>query len=139
MSALPDHPNNPCLACGACCASFRVSFYCGEVVGGSAGRVPADLASKVNDVLACMRGTERGGGRCIALVGTLGQPGIACTIYADRPTTCREFDAWLADGTPDPDCQRVRAAIGLPALPARPAAELPGVNPAAHRGTARVS
>ena len=121
MSATPDHQANPCLACGACCASFRVSFYCGEVVGGSAGRVPADLASKVNDVLACMRGTELGGGRCIALVGTLGQPGVACRIYADRPTTCREFDAWLADGTPDPDCQRVRAAIGLPALPARPA------------------
>ena len=123
MSALSDHPANPCLACGACCASFRVSFYCGEVVGGSAGRVPAELTSKVNDVLACMRGTERGGGRCIALVGTLGRPGIACRIYADRPTTCREFDAWLADGTPDPDCQRVRAAIGLPRLPERPVAE----------------
>ena len=118
-----DSLDNPCLACGACCALFRVSFYCGELSGGSGGTVPAGLASKVNDVIACMRGTEHGQGRCIALVGVLGRPGIHCRIYAERPTTCREFSTWLADGTPNPDCQAARAAIGVAPLRARRAPE----------------
>ncbi len=33
-----------------------------------------------------------------------------CAIYATRPTPCREFEA----GTPD--CQEVRARVGLPPL-----------------------
>lgn len=115
---MPDNQNNPCIACGACCALFRVSFYCGELTGGSGGVVPAELASKVNDFVACMKGTESGNGRCIALVGELGKQGISCSIYPNRPTTCREFANWLADGTPNPDCQRLRAGLGLtPLLP----------------------
>ena len=53
-----------------------------------------------------------GGGRCISLRGELGKPGIHCAIYENRPTPCREFDIWLPDGTPNPDCQRLRAALG---------------------------
>lgn len=115
-----DYPDNPCLSCGACCAHFRVSFYCGELTGGSGGSVPAELASRVSGLLACMRGTELGNGRCVALAGEIGAPGVRCRIYDDRPSTCREFVSWRADGTPNPDCQQVRAVFGLAALPARP-------------------
>lgn len=111
-----DTPENPCFSCGACCAHFRVSFYCGELTGGSGGVVPAELATMLNPVMACMKGTEAGKGRCIALKGTPGQPGMACTIYDNRPTPCREYPTWLDDGTPNPDCQRLRAAIDLPPL-----------------------
>lgn len=113
---MPDTPENPCFSCGACCAHFRVSFYCGELSEGSGGVVPVEMATMLNPVMACMKGTEAGRGRCIALRGTLGQPGIACTIYENRPTPCREYPTWLDDGNPNPDCQRLRAAIGLPQL-----------------------
>lgn len=108
--------DNPCLSCGACCAHFRVSFYCGELTGGSGGFVPVELTSQVTPVLACMKGTEQGGQRCIALGGTLGQPGIHCTIYENRPTPCREFSMWRDDGSPNPDCNRLRVKLGLPEL-----------------------
>ena len=114
---MPDSPDNPCTSCGACCAHYRVSFYCGELSEGSGGLVPVELTSKVNEVIACMKGTEKGNGRCAALVGELGKSGIGCTIYANRPTPCREFANWLEDGTPNPECQRLRAGIGLPPLP----------------------
>lgn len=104
---------NPCLACGACCAYYRVSFYCGEITGGLGGYVPADRISKINDVMVCMKGTEFGHGRCNALVGELGKPGIHCEIYENRPSTCRDFSEWEADGSPNPECQRLRIRIGL--------------------------
>ena len=111
------NPDNPCISCGACCAHYRVSFYCGELEDGLGGTVPAALATQVSPTKACMRDTETGG-RCAALVGELGQPGIACRIYAQRPTPCREFANWFEDGTPNPACQRLRARIGLAPLPA---------------------
>lgn len=124
---MPDDAGNPCTSCGACCAYFRVSFYCGELADGSGGGVPVELTSRISSLIACMRGTEKGRGRCIALRGELGQPGIACSIYAQRPSPCREFAPWEADGSPGADCQRVRAVIGLPPLPPLPAlpAQLP--------------
>lgn len=118
MSASAD---NPCISCGACCAHFRVSFYCGELEDGSGGTVPAALTARVAPMIACMKGTEQGRGRCVALAGELGKAGIACTIYDRRPSTCREFDNWLPDGTPNPQCQRLRARIGLPLLAPRAA------------------
>jgi len=119
---MPDSPENPCLSCGACCAHFRVSFYCGELSDGSGGIVPAELTSQLTPMLVCMQGTETGG-RCIALRGELGRPGIACSIYAHRPSPCREFPAWLPDGTANPDCQRLRAKHGLAPLPSPPQAD----------------
>jgi Fe-S-cluster containining protein len=76
---------NPCLSCGACCAHFRVSFYCGELQGPAGGWVPVELTSKVNDLHAAMKGTEFGNGRCIALRGEIGKAGVSCSIYRDRP------------------------------------------------------
>lgn len=114
---------SPCLSCGACCAHFRVSFYCGEVAGENGGTVPVDLVRPISPLRVCMAGTERGGGRCVALRGELGQPGIHCAIYLQRPTPCREFEVWQPDGSVNPDCQRLRAALGLPPLAPRPDAE----------------
>ncbi|AUL48311.1 ferredoxin [Bordetella trematum] len=121
LTGQPD--SNPCLNCGACCAHFRVSFYFGEVDGANGGTVPEALVTPVNAYRVCMKGTEQGGQRCVALRGELGQPGIHCAIYALRPTPCREFDIWQPDGSPNPDCQRLRMQLGLPALPRRPEAE----------------
>lgn len=109
--------DSPCLSCGACCAHFRVSFYCGEVADEAGGTVPPELVSQVGPLRACMKGTEYGGQRCIALRGELGQPGIHCAIYEQRPTPCRDFPSWEEDGTPNPDCQRLRLALGLAPLP----------------------
>jgi Fe-S-cluster containining protein len=39
-------PGNPCLSCGACCASFRVSFYWRETV---ALGLPEPMSKKVDD------------------------------------------------------------------------------------------
>jgi uncharacterized protein len=108
--------DNPCTACGVCCQYFRISFYAGELAGMPQGTVPSELTSKLGPFHACMKGTEAGNGRCIALQGEVGQPGIGCAIYADRPTPCREFPVWMPDGTPNPDCQRIRAANGLAPL-----------------------
>jgi Fe-S-cluster containining protein len=110
---------NPCLNCGACCAHFRVSFYCGEIAGEGGGYVPPELVSQVSALRACMKGTEYGGKRCIALRGELGKEGIHCAIYDNRPSPCREFSTWMDDGRPNPDCQRLRKAIGLAPLPSR--------------------
>jgi len=110
---------NPCLSCGACCAHFRVSFYCGEIASADGGgMVPPELVVQVGPLRAAMKGTEIGNGRCVALRGEVGSPGVHCGIYEQRPSPCREFEPWLADGTPDADCQRVRARFGLPPLPA---------------------
>lgn len=111
--------NNPCLDCGACCAYFRVSFYCGELAGENGGWVPPSYVSQLSPLRACMKGTEAGHGRCIALVGELGKPGIRCRIYENRPSPCREFESWLPDGTPNAECQRLRLSLGLAPLPPR--------------------
>jgi len=69
---MADDERNPCLSCGACCQHFRVSSYQGELSTNLGGTVPADLAVSVTPFTACMKGTETGGGRCVALQGTPG-------------------------------------------------------------------
>jgi len=80
--------------------------------------VPPELVSQVGPLRAAMKGTEHGHGRCIALRGEIGSPEVRCGIYPQRPSPCREFEPWLLDGSPEPDCQRARARFGLPPLPA---------------------
>ena len=48
-------------------------------------------------------------GRCVALRGSIGQQ-VRCTIYAERPSPCREFDIEHAA------CNRARQRHGLPPL-----------------------
>lgn len=107
---------NPCLACGACCATFRVSFYRGEAVPGE-GAVPEALTTPVTPFRLAMLGTTAQPVRCVALDGTVGQR-CACTIHPLRPSPCREFDASWEQGRPHDRCDQARARHALPALTA---------------------
>ncbi|HET7730689.1 MAG TPA: YkgJ family cysteine cluster protein [Usitatibacter sp.] len=110
----PPAPS-PCLRCGACCATFRVSFYWGEAV--TLG-LEADAVEKVTPHLICMAGTNSGASRCHALHGTVGQA-VECGLYAKRPSPCRELQ-------PGEDkCNRARARHGLAPI------ALPGAAPGA--------
>lgn len=115
VSNIPLASPSPCLSCGACCSFFRVSFYWGEA-DSAGGQVPDILTSKVNHVYSCMKGTEQRPGRCVALLGEVGSQ-VRCSIYQNRPSTCREFACHSETPVGNPDCNRARAAHGLPALP----------------------
>lgn len=105
---------HPCLACGACCATFRVSFYWAEAED-AGGTVPADLTVKVSPYHLAMRGTHLPVPRCVALTGTVGKD-ACCSIYAARPSPCREFEPAWENGQPHERCDRARAGFGLPPL-----------------------
>lgn len=107
-------PANPCLDCGACCASFRVSFYWSEVRS-AGGTVPDERTEPLPPHRVCMGGTNSKAPRCTALQGTVGQA-VRCDIYAERPSTCREFSWVDENGAPDAACGRARAMHGLPPL-----------------------
>lgn len=110
-----DDRANPCLRCGVCCTHFRISFYWAEADDAPGGWVPVALTEPLNPWRRCMKGTNGARRRCIALIGTVGE-GVRCAIYAQRPSACREFPVYLADGTPNPKCQELRARAGLPPL-----------------------
>ncbi len=98
-----------CIKCGACCAFFRVSFYWGETNVHSQGTVPVELTTSISPHHVCMKGTERKPARCVALTGDVGRE-VSCSIYEQRSSTCREFEA----GTED--CNRARALHGIAPL-----------------------
>ena len=100
-------PTNPCLDCGACCATFRVSFYWAEA---DTRAIPPELTEQVNAHFSCMAGTNRAAPHCAALDGRVGQR-TGCRIYPHRPSPCREVQAG------DSQCAKARAHHGLPALP----------------------
>lgn len=102
--------DNPCHGCNACCRHFRVSFYHGELDTQPGGQVPADMTVQLSPFRACMKGTESGHGRCTAL-----QDNGRCGIYAQRPSVCREFPVFMADGSFNPECVRLRALHGIAA------------------------
>ena len=107
---------NPCIACGACCASFRVDFARDELQS-EGGHVPDGLAVEVTDSTCRMRGTDHARPRCAALVGTVGER-ASCGIYEWRPGPCREFGMLAPLGRGDEACSRARARHGLPPLEA---------------------
>ena len=104
---MSDSGDNPCLACGACCMSFRVSFYWAEA---DARGLPAVLTEQLTPFHACMAGTNRERPRCIALLGAAGGP-TACSVYDRRPAPCREVQPG------DDKCGRARSRHGLAPLP----------------------
>lgn len=106
--------NNPCLNCGACCAHFRVSFFWGECQS-AGGSVPDDQVVLITPQRVAMRGTESKPVRCTALRGEVGA-GVSCGLYAQRSSTCREFEASWANGEANPSCDAARLAYGLPPL-----------------------
>ena len=82
--------DDPCTACGACCASFRVDFSVQELASQS-GSVPDGLTVEVNSTTCRMRGTDHTPPRCAALTGRIGER-VACGIYEWRPNPCRELE-----------------------------------------------
>jgi Fe-S-cluster containining protein len=76
---MPDLPDDlpACAGCGLCC-HLVVELRPGD-------EVPADLVA-VREGVRCM--DQHGDGACVAL-----DPGTRlCTIYGDRPQTCRDFN-----------------------------------------------
>lgn len=106
---------SPCQACGACCATYRVSFHGDEVDDVPGGRVPAALVEPVGAGLVCMRGTAASPSRCVALRGTVGAA-VSCAIYEFRPVACRDFAPLAAVGSGDEACTEARRRHRLPAL-----------------------
>ncbi|MEW6751886.1 MAG: YkgJ family cysteine cluster protein [Candidatus Latescibacterota bacterium] len=106
---------NPCLTCGACCAHFRAAFYWAEGDDATPGGVPVELTEKVDPFRRAMWGTSRRDPRCVALQGSIGVE-VACSIYGQRPSPCRQFEPSWADGTRNERCDRARLAWGLAPL-----------------------
>jgi len=101
-----------CQSCGACCACFRVDFHPVELAGGAFAwgeGVPLAMTVPVTANIVRMAGTDAAAPRCVALAGEIGQA-VGCTIYAARPSPCREFD------TEHDACNRARQRCGLPPL-----------------------
>lgn len=106
---------SPCLSCGACCATYRVSFYWAESIG-----VLEPWTERLTSHLVCMVGTGRAHPRCAALQGVLGDSAF-CSVYAHRPSPCRELEPG------DQRCERARTQHGLPPIPEPIRVELPGL------------
>ncbi len=106
---------NPCLTCGACCAYFRASFYWAEADDATPGGVPEHMTQKLNEFRRVMKGTNQVKPRCIALMGEIGQ-GVYCSIYEKRSTVCRDFEPSWEHGTHNENCDKARAAWGLPPI-----------------------
>ncbi len=104
-----------CLACGACCAAFRVDFHCSELAEGDRQGVPSAFAVPVTQRLYRLRGTDAASPRCIALEGEVGRA-VRCTIYENRPGPCRDFAPYAPLGIGDDACDRARRRHGLPPL-----------------------
>lgn len=107
--------DNPCTACGACCASYRVDFS-REELQSEGGCVPDGMAVELTAGLMRLRGTDHARPRCAALTGSVGQR-VGCGIYEWRPAPCRDFGLRAPFGIGDESCARARARHGLPPLP----------------------
>ncbi|GAB3387172.1 YkgJ family cysteine cluster protein [Lysobacter fragariae] len=106
---------HPCLTCGACCASFRVSLHWSETEPTLQGITPAELTERIDAHQVAMRGTWAKQPRCIALQGDVGVH-AHCRIYEQRPSPCRQVEASWEHGAPDRHCDRARTLHGLRAL-----------------------
>lgn len=112
---------NPCLTCGACCATLRVSFYWAEADPQIEDSVPLELTEPLTPQMRCMKGTNDRPPRCVALQGEVGAPNH-CAIYTRRPSPCRAFGVTWVDGqivtTPEElaRCNKARARWGLAEL-----------------------
>jgi len=104
---MSDTSENPCQSCGACCMTYRVSFYWADA---DARGLPPALTEQVNAHFSCMAGTNTKAPRCAALQG---EPGgqYACSVYEQRPEPCREVQIG------DAKCLQARARHALAALP----------------------
>lgn len=106
---------HPCLSCGACCATFRVSLHWSEAEPALGGHVPVALTEPVRVHELAMRGTSQAQPRCVALDADIGRRS-RCTIHAQRPSACAAVAASWESGEASAQCDRARRAHGLPAL-----------------------
>lgn len=107
--------SHPCLSCGACCAYFRVGFHWSETDAFLGGTVPPEMTAKLDPHRVAMLGTAQKNPRCIALDAEIGRR-AACSIYARRPSVCREVPPSWEFGEASPQCDRARLAHGLKPL-----------------------
>ena len=103
-----------CVACGACCATYRVAFYWAEA---DALGLPDTHVERLDPWRACMAGSNAKAPRCVALIGQVGID-AHCSIYAQRPSPCHDLQRG------DAQCLRARARHGLP-VPAQNVAAAP--------------
>lgn len=105
---------HPCQKCGACCAAFRVAFYWREAeLKDHSSAVPLGMWSEGNQFQRSMKGTEdKHHPKCVALKGIVGKF-VECTIYENRSSTCRKFEASYENGIRRPRCDEARAKHGL--------------------------
>lgn len=99
-------PPFDCQRCGACCVTYRVSFYWGEADDAEGGTVPVALTEPIGFHHRCMRGTSARPVRCVALVGEVGQQ-VGCSIYPLRSSTCKLLEAG------DEQCIKARRHLGI--------------------------
>ena len=111
-----DKPH-PCQKCGACCASFRVSFYWREAeTQDQKNAVPQGLWVDTTSRFRCMKGTDvKYNPKCVALKGRIGDF-VNCEIYENRPSPCRDFKASYEIGQHVPRCDEAREKHGLKPL-----------------------
>jgi Fe-S-cluster containining protein len=104
---------HPCLSCGACCASFRVSFHNREIQNGGLWKVPVDRTEEGGSTWLSMKGTnKKHRPACTALSGEIGKS-VKCEIYEHRPSPCRNFLASYEDGRHRSRCDEARRKHGL--------------------------
>ena len=102
----------PCETCGACCAFFCVSFPSSETSDCAGGLVPIDMTTQLNKDKCFMKGTLTKNPRCVALQGKVGYK-VKCSIYENRPSTCRKFNVSWENNTGNYLCDRSRIFFGL--------------------------
>ncbi len=102
-----------CQTCGACCAYSHDWPELGDDPDGDG--IPIELIDCDTGRMKC------DGDRCVALTGEIGVS-VSCSVYAERPAVCREFDP----AERAKDCNIVRAWHGLPLM--TPNAELRGAS-----------
>ncbi|OYW87588.1 MAG: hypothetical protein B7Z23_13655, partial [Pseudomonadales bacterium 32-61-5] len=73
-----------------------------------AEKVVIELTEQMNLYRSCMKGSSQSKPRCIALAGNIGES-VSCTIYENRPSPCREYDVFDAQGELNPRCNQARA------------------------------
>ncbi|QWT45997.1 YkgJ family cysteine cluster protein [Azospira inquinata] len=119
VAPAPAGELSPCQRCGACCAAYRVDFHPAELAGGAYAwgeGVPRELTVPVTAQLVRMAGTDAQPPRCVALEGEVGVA-VGCSLYASRPSPCREFNPLAEVGVTDEACARARRRHGLAPLP----------------------
>ena len=115
MRLLPAnrHPSmHPCLSCGACCAHYRVSLHWSET---ETFGTPIAMTEAFGPHRLVMRGTWQAQPHCAALQGEVGRE-AHCSIYAQRPSPCRDLLAAWENGQPSAQCDRARQAYGMAPL-----------------------